>query len=149
MVRVQRPSDHISALWGWFDTFGFVTAAAITSALTSRVWSSWDEDQQLQIWGLWSSDWKWAVCLPWDGREIRPSVEELYYLGVSFLTEGKMEWKTDRWTRAAFNQSVLVNRGVSHELWVEVSSAGCLTSILEIGSVARKSRRRWVQLLHR
>ena len=35
-------------------------------------------------------------CLPWVEKEILPQVEEFKYLGVLFMSEGKIEREIDR-----------------------------------------------------
>ncbi len=37
----------------------------------------------------------------WVGSELMPQAKELKYLGILFISEGKMERETDRWIGAA------------------------------------------------
>ena len=53
-----------------------------------------------------------------------PQVQEFKYLGVLFMSKGKMEHEVDRWIGAAsavmwaLYWTVVVKKELSHELWV-------------------------------
>ncbi|KAK3534950.1 hypothetical protein QTP70_002031 [Hemibagrus guttatus] len=88
-------------------------------------------------------DWKKVVCTLQVGGEVLPQVEEFKYLGVLFMSEGRMDREIDRWLGAAaavmrsMYRSVVVKKELSrkakfsiyqtiyvptltygHELWV-------------------------------
>ncbi|KAI3353659.1 hypothetical protein L3Q82_004904 [Scortum barcoo] len=53
-------------------------------------WSGWDENQHLQIRGHGSRPEKGGVPSPGGVREVLGQVEEFKYLGVLFMSEGKI-----------------------------------------------------------
>ena len=72
---------------------------------------------------LWEVLQEYGVCSLRVGGKPLPQVEEFKYLGVLFISEGRMERETDRQISAAaavmrsLYGSVMVKRELSRNLW--------------------------------
>lgn len=80
---------------------------------------------------------KRVVCSLQVGGEVLPQVEQFRYLGVLFMSEGKMEGETDRGIDAAaaamqpVYQTVMVNREHSHKVKLRLGCCPCDTVLVK------------------